>query len=300
MSSPSDARDEAVPKLPLWDTICASYAAYFHNFLDVLRICWLWLVVVGPLMAIANWMQWLWMAPMFAGLRQGAGPQRPIPVVTVPIELRVMIYGVGLIFTAAGVSIAVAWHRRLILGEHPRLSGGNIASGSFWRYAGMGIAIFLTAFVPMILGMSILFVFTSFFTRGGPVTVIVVLIVILFYLAGIAAVLRLCLLLPARAVGDLSVTFKQAWRRTHGNTWRMFWGIMACTLPPALIVQILSLVLFGFPGPGMLTSSSFPSFLVAISAIFSVYYLLILPIWIGFWSFSYLHFFGHRPNYGVG
>ena len=32
----------ANPKLPLWHTIRLSYSAYFYNFLDVLRICWLW------------------------------------------------------------------------------------------------------------------------------------------------------------------------------------------------------------------------------------------------------------------
>ncbi len=53
-----------------------------------------------------------------------------------------------LVFTFAGVSIAVAWHRRIILGEQPGFSGSNVATKSLWRYDGVGFAIGLIAFLP--------------------------------------------------------------------------------------------------------------------------------------------------------
>src|ERR1700675_1808838 len=62
--------------------------------------------------------------------------------------------------------------------------------------------------------------------------------IFLLWLAGLAVTLRLSLLLPARAVGDLDLTFKETWKRTSGNTWRIFWGIPACTIPPILALQL--------------------------------------------------------------
>ena len=89
--------------------------------------------------------------------------------VSMPIDLRILIYGVGLLYMLAGVSIAVAWHRRIILGEQPRLSGSNIGAGSFWRYAGVGIAILLLAFAPMVLGFLVLGLFLfPFISHATP------------------------------------------------------------------------------------------------------------------------------------
>jgi len=45
-------------KLPLWHTIGLAYSSYFHNFPDVLRASWLWLLVVATMAGIANWLQW--------------------------------------------------------------------------------------------------------------------------------------------------------------------------------------------------------------------------------------------------
>jgi hypothetical protein len=308
MSATSDAQDRAVPKLPLWDTIGSAYSTYFHNFLDVLLICWFWFVVVAPLMALGNWLQLSWLARTMAQLRQGVRPQGT------DLWLSLLIgYGGGLLFMAAGISIAVAWHRRVILGEQTRFSASNAVTGSFWRYIGVGILIGLVAIIPMVLGLLVVTVFliplSSHAIPGSQhmgIIVLIALVILFVYLMSITVMLRLCLLLPARAVGDLSVTFKQAWRRLRGNTWRIFWGILACTVPPALIIEIVSLVLLGSFIPRIVPGNSLPVLptlpvvpLIAISVIFMVYYLLILPIWIGFLSLSYLHFFGRRPDYGL-
>jgi GYF domain 2 len=97
---------EANPKLPLWDTICLSYSAYFHNFWDVLRISWLWLAVAAPLAAIVNWLQFSWMAGVMADMKRG------MPA-SMPLEATVLQNVVSLVFMFAGLSIAVAWHRAL-------------------------------------------------------------------------------------------------------------------------------------------------------------------------------------------
>jgi hypothetical protein len=265
-------RDRAAnQKLPLWDTIRLSYSTYFRNFPDVLRISWLWLAVVAPLMGIMSWLQFSLMADVIASMKRGMPASKPI-------ETTALSNVANLVFIFAGVSIAVAWHRRIVLGEHPRFSGSNLATKSLWRYLGMGIVIGLIVLLPALLLSLPMFVLLSPVVAGGaPRFPMLIPVIFLIYLAAFAVFLRLSLLLPARAVGDLALTFKETWKRTRGNTWRMFWGIAACALLPALTAEI---ALFGFLGPGVPTSEVFAGRMAVIMTIFVVYYLLTLPIWV--------------------
>jgi hypothetical protein len=162
-----------------------------------------------------------------------------------------------LVFTFAGASIAVAWHRRLILGEPPGFSGSNVATKGLWRYVGIGFAIALIAFLPLLVVVLPIFILSSSVITGAALKfAMFVAASFLIYLTAFAVFLRLSLLLPARAVGDLDLTFNETWKRTRGNTWRMFWGIVACTVPPMLAVQLaVRIVSFGFLSPGMLTAT---------------------------------------------
>jgi hypothetical protein len=128
MSADIDDQAAANAKLPLWDTICRSYSSYFRNLPDVLRISWMWLAIAAPLMGIAAWLQISWMKDFMANAKPGMPPQAFL--VSRPIETIVLghVANLGLIF--AGVSIAVAWHRQIILGELPRFSGSNVATKS--------------------------------------------------------------------------------------------------------------------------------------------------------------------------
>ncbi len=283
-------RDRAAnPKLPLWDTIRLSYSSYFHNFPDVLRISWLWLAATG----ILGWLLISWAAGVTAALKRGMPPSKPVETI-VPATIVLVTIGI-LVFAVAGVSIAVAWHRRIILRELPGFSGSNVATKDLWRYVWMGFAIGLIVFLPLlviVLSMSLLL--SPLAKAGTPWSPIPIPIIFLLWLAGLAATLRLSLLLPARAVGDLDLTFKETWKRTSGNTWRIFWGIAACTLPPMLLVQlVVQIVSSSFLILSHVKSDGDVIVGVAgINAILFVCNLLTLPIGIGFLSYSYSHFFG--------
>jgi GYF domain 2 len=138
-------RDRAAnAKLPLWNTIRLSYSSYFRNFLDVLRISWLWLAAAG----ILSWLQFSWIAEVIAAVKQGMAASKAV-------EPTVVQHLVAPVILFATVSIAVAWHRRLILEEHPGLSGSNVATRSLWRYVWIGLAIGLVVIVPALaLGLS--------------------------------------------------------------------------------------------------------------------------------------------------
>jgi hypothetical protein len=128
--------------------------------------------------------------------------------------------------------------------------------------------------------------------RSAPAgAAILIPIIFVLYFVAAAVMLRLSLLLPARAVGDLGLTFKQTWNRTRGNTWRIFWGIFACTVPATILAQIALFTLVGFPTPAMFGGEAFVERMTVTGTVFMVYYLLIVPIGIGFLSHSYRHFF---------
>jgi hypothetical protein len=293
MNTAIGPRGAANPKLPLWDTICLAYSTYVHFFSDVLRITWLWLVLCGLLSGIASIRQWSWMAELIA--QRGLTPQT-LTTMSRPIDMVVLGTVSGLALLLAGLSIAVAWHRRIVLGEHPGVCGNNVATRSMWRYLLVGLAIALSLVPPMLLQIGVL-VSVGLASRGAtpgsfaPGPLLLLPFIFALYIAAVAVMLRLCPLLPARAVGDLDLSFKQTWRRTRGNTWRLFWGITACTLPLGLIAQIVMLSVVGFPGPNMFAGDAFVGRMAIISVIFAIYYLLFLPVMIGFMSISYRHFF---------
>ena len=289
MSLAGGPPDLPYPKLPFWDTVSLSYSTYFSHFIDALRASWLWLLVVAAFTYFASWQQWSWMASAVANLKPGLPPQMPMPT-----EMAVLLQFDNILLLFAGVSIAVAWHRLMILHERPAFSSSNIATKTLWRYVGMAIAIFLINVLPaaVIMFPAFYFLFPAKVVAGPPAPGMFALIplILLFAAIGLAVAFRLSLLLPARAVDDMSITFKQAWLRTRGNTWRLFWGVTFTTLPPLLLIQIAMLATIGFPGPGF-AGQDFVARMTVMSTVSVAYYLLITPIGIGFLSHAYRHFF---------
>jgi hypothetical protein len=275
-----------LPKLPLAEAISLSYAWFFQKFPDLMRISWLWLLICAALVGVSSWMQWAWMADVL-GADTGGMPQRTTVEPPRPIELLILGNIAGLLPFIASISIAVAWHRRIILGEQPGLSGSNIVTAELWRFIGVGILFMLITalaflFVVMLAGA---LASPSIIPIGG------------LLLCGAAAAiwLRLSVILPARAIGNFGLTFREVWHRTRGNTWRLFWGTVACTLPPVLLLEVVSLIVFGAIGyhvaPGQPLDTSIALAVALMSTIFFVVYLLIVPIGIGFLSCAYRHFF---------
>ena len=295
MSATLDAPDEVSSKLPFWQTVSLSYSFYFRHLGDTLRISWLWLLILVPLTGATNWLQMSWFAEAIANMKPGKPPLPP----AMPVAMMMLGGASEMVLFLAGCSIAVAWHRLLLLGEHPGLSGGNIFSRNVWRYVGIGFAIFLTGGLPafaVIAAVSLWALLPAVdptapamsAARSNPAIFILIPIA---YLAACIIVTRLCLLLPARAVGDTHLTFKEMWGLTRGNAWRIFWGIVACSLPPLLLAQIALMIPVGVPNPAWLVNAgAVPGSWVAFGAISSGYYLLTLPIFIGFLSHAFLFF----------
>jgi hypothetical protein len=285
MSTSVGAENGPYLKLPLWRTIRISYANYFRRFGDVLRISALWLLPIAALNGAMGWLQASWIADMTATPQTQAIPSRPIPIT--------VLGGISnLALALAAVSIAVAWHRLLLLDERPGLGGSNIGTRSLWRYVGITVVVCLIAALPVaavLVPMSLLGWLPASGEVLGRWTPIPIVAGLLADVAGIWLLLRLCLLLPARAAGDLNLTFKQAWQRSRGNAWRLFWGILACVVPMLVVVDLAFVGVILIPlGNGVLHSQ----WAVA-SAIAVCCWLLTWPVWIGFLSYASRYFW--RP-----
>jgi hypothetical protein len=267
------------PKLPLWRTIRLSYSSYFQHFGDVLRISVFWLATTAMLDAAMGWMQASWIAHVLAN------PQGR-PDLTQPVEMTVLDNIGSAIVVLASVSIAVAWHRLLLLEERPGRSGGNLVTSALWLYVGAAIIICLLQAVPFLALLLAIWVFGWTPAAGDaiePQTPFLIAAAIAAGAGGTAILLRLCLLLPACAIGDLTLTIKGACRRSRGNSWRLFWGIAACIMPSAVLVGLVFLTVMLIPVAPDLYQAQW----AASGAIGICCWLITWPIWIGFLSHAF-------------
>jgi hypothetical protein len=269
------------PRLPLWPTIRLSYTSYFRHFGDVLRISALWLSLMAVLNAGTGWMQAAWMTRVMVD-------PRPQPNLSEPLEMMLLGNISNVVIAFAAVSIAVAWHRRLLLNEPPGRSGGNIATLGLWRYIAVTIVVCVIAAAP---ALAVWLVVSAFGLMPAaddviaPQTPALIAAFIVAYVAGIVILLRLCVLLPANAAGNFTLTVKGAWRLSRGNAWRLFWGIIACALPPFLLVGLVFVGTILLP----MANGMYRVQWAVASAIATCCGLIAWPIWIGFLSHAYRH-----------
>ena len=273
-----------LPKLPLREAISLSYAWFFQKFTDILRISWLWIVICTVFAGLLSWIQAAWLPSLLAD-DQPTGASE----LEQPLSRALVDSGVDILLAIATVSIAVAWHRRIILDERPRLSGANLLTRPTWRYLGILILFGLVTAIPV---LTMLIVVSPTSTAVLPAAVIM----LVWYVVAIAVFLRLSPLLPACAIGDQTVTFRETWRRTQGNVLRLFGGLLACVLPMTILVQIVMAVVMTAlwsPNSALANAAEIPLGvgLTLMAAGTFAGYLLTIPIGVGFLSHCYRHFF---------
>ena len=117
--------DPSGTKLPFWKTVGAAYAAVFENFAALLKASWLWLILAAVLTANTMWTAAPWQAEVMAALMK----QQPVP--PAPWQLTALQAASTIAMGIGGVSMAVAWHRLLLLGEQPSILGNFFTPASF-------------------------------------------------------------------------------------------------------------------------------------------------------------------------
>jgi hypothetical protein len=299
MAFESDPLAERQTKLPFWKTIGRSYSVFFNNIGSAFRVTWLWLLVTGVVAGASCYAQMDALRVLFERTPSlGTAP-------ALPSKFSVLALLPGALMLVGGASCAVMWHRFLLLAEKPGLSGSNVGSGRLWRYVWTGILILLIVALfalPLGGGVTYLIMQGQQHTKN-PVVAGSVIGVVVLWLCGVLVIVRLAPLLPARAVGNDTVTFRQMWAATKGNSWRLFGGCIMTLIPPLALLQIL----FGHailsklaptPGQAFHLSQDAMIEMIVFQTVGAVYGLFASLIMIGFLSFSYQYFFG-GPNLAV-
>lgn len=291
MAASNDLLTERATKLPFWKTVGRSYSVFFRNIATALRGTWLLLLLTGAVSAAVAYVQ-------FGALRLFLEGPQPPGAPTIPLDARLLVLTLNAFVIVGGASCAVMWHRFLLLGERPALSGSNIASGYDWRYVWTIILIMASAILlalPIGAGAAFLAVHGQVNPHDPLLSAAMIAAIIVSFCAILVAA-RLALLLPARAIGDHVVTFRRIWAATKGNSWRLFWGCALTFFPPVSVLQILfgqSILTKLAPIPGHAFRVSQEAFteIVASQAVGAIFTLFSSLVMIGFLSFSYQFFF---------
>lgn len=205
-------------KLPPMSALEFAIDQTFRNFFFGLRLALAWAVVLSPLL----------IAAYFISFRNGMPDMKALP----PPALAIFA-AIALAAFLASVSVAVNWHRRILLNEAPRRLGWIRLDGVVWRY---------------LLGLAVILVVLGLIAAAGFAALTYLLPALEPYLGpasanagkAVAAVLglialftwyRLSTWLPAIATGNRGYGLWTAWKTTRRNSMRYlgftFWLLFA-------------------------------------------------------------------------
>jgi hypothetical protein len=275
MSAMAEAAPAAPPKLPFWSTLGEAYGVWFKNLPELIRITWLWILVMAPIVGLFMW----WQAPVTMELMQNARAGRidPNPA------LSALMQAINLIIILPILSsIAVAWHRLLLRNEHvsgPYLRLDSVVIG----YAVLFFLITLLFTVPQYLNQIYAAMTQSpGATEIGPGALVVQLVCSVLILLAMFFGCRLFMVLPAKALGR-DISFGTAWAATRRNSWRLFGGYMLSLLPLAAIA--------GGVGYWLFAAQASRGTATAVWTIMTLLWALFGMVGVGFLSLAYRHFF---------
>lgn len=250
--------DSSSVALVLWQTIRRSYAECFRQFPDVVRAVWLWLLVLLPVMGLADALRWSVAADIHQRLQSGAPETASAHSVIVASGLYTSAV---IVLTLAYIDIAVQWHRKIILQQQITCPGLLFLTGAPWRYLGAFLVIALIAVIPPAVALPLA---KSDLTLELPIWLDVLLTCLLFCMlaACLIAFVRLCLVLPAQATGNRVFSFLKSWQKTRRNTLKLIVGLCACVMPPGIlllgVLQVFGIERYDDPLEALFANEHFP------------------------------------------
>lgn len=212
-------------KLPPMTALEFAIEQTFRNFFYSLRLALGWALVMSPLL-IAAW---------FVSLRNGMPDLNALP----PVALGLFI-AIAAVSLLASFSIAVNWHRRILLGETPRRLGWVRLDGVVWRYLiGFVVVLIVPSIIVAAIFASITYLPSALVQQLGPASANVgKALAALLGLIALFTWYRLSTWLPAIATRNKDYSFGTAWRTTRRNSMRYlgftFWLIFGLAVAGAI------------------------------------------------------------------
>lgn len=228
-------------KVPVWSTVGGAFAFVWHE-----RKRFAALAFAPVLIASLVYVLFAWMLPMDAMAEISEGTRSMVPMF-------LATWGAGLISFLLWVTFSVAWHRRYLMPGEAVTVGQALMwrkrqTRFFLRFLGLsllGVIIFLVIIIAAVAPVFFLGLAESgsaamalFALAITPVSVVVLLVLS-----------RWSIWLPAAAAED-SMSFRESWRATRGNAWRLVFITILIWIPFAVVGIVLQFLLepafFGF------------------------------------------------------
>ncbi len=269
--------------LPVWRTVKAAYLVIFYNPGIALK-----LAIVPLVLSILSAGVFAW---FFAGSDVNAIATDP-STMAFSIGTTIVVYG-------SMIPTITAWHRMVLLGHgNPDARIVYSIRASEWLYLWKGFLFILIMFlisIPTIVFVALIGGIVGALGAAGegnatgPVFMaffIGVAVVVNVFLYG--CVLRFNLVFPSAAINE-PMGFRESWRRTRGNTWRLFIIAFVTVFPFMVIPMLISGALFGFQQIPSVENQ------VISGLINTPFWLLGLCVGISFWSWSYRYLVQEMP-----
>jgi membrane-anchored glycerophosphoryl diester phosphodiesterase (GDPDase) len=208
--------------LPFWRTVGQAYIIWARNLAEVIRISWLWLLLMTPVLFAIIWFVSPYLFEVMQAASAGGVMPRPSGFVLLvqAIETLVMLPMVA--------SIAVAWHRLVLRDEHVTERAYLRLDRVVLVYAALLLLVRLLYTLPSYLNDMFAGTATDAETMSW---LLPTLLIFLLMIVGFYVVARLSVILPALALEHDDITLGRVWKETRGNGWKLFWGYILCTIP---------------------------------------------------------------------
>lgn len=207
-------------QLPVFAAVRHTFSLTFNNLGPALRITWAWiavLIVVIGLMALVI---------VAAGFEGGSPPG----VLFVALVF-IIFFVLALVATA---SIAVAWHRYILLDEGGGTGFNLRLDGTVWRYVGNALGITVSAMLAFAIPAALLLMISEYMF----VAIIPGIILLAPFMY------RLFIKLPAIALERRDFGFHDAYDASAGNYWQFVGLAVAYTLLSIGLNLLIGLVSF--------------------------------------------------------
>ncbi len=197
-----------------------------NNLAYAFRISWPWYAVMAPLVIMLMLLSTYFTA---GNPDSGAGGTALIDSIR------------GLLTMVAFASIAVNWHRYILLDEVPRGRDILRLDEKAWRYFGNMILLFLILLtIGGVIGLPIGFIGGLAGSQEGIVIFTALLVV---PVAGVVA-LRLGTKFPAIALGRRDFSMRDAWAATAGNNLPIFFVVLFEVAGAVAVIAVISLLAY--------------------------------------------------------
>jgi hypothetical protein len=202
-----------------------------HNMPFAFHVSWPWLILMAPLNILLN----------IYGLANL--PETGTPDEATQIKIGLLSLGIGLFTLFASASIAVNWHRYILLDEVPQGWARLRTDNTVWRYFGNTLLIALrvafTAIPAYLLGGLLAW------ALGKVGVILLVFIIVAVLVWTVVTSYRLSIKLPAIALQRTDFTMANALEVSQGNFWQIL-GLAILFLVAAIgifvLIMLLSLV----------------------------------------------------------